>query len=473
MTHGAALVVDHDFDALQSEQALLIGAGIETISAASALQALDLVRRHDFDVVMLNLATPDRTGLAAVRELCRARPDIPIIVYRSTADAKQSPLEAAVEDEVFDCLHFPADVRRLLRTVQHAIAQGRLLRENRRLSEQVQQGNRVQTNETASAPGPQAASEPVLIGESEAIRNVRRQLAEVATTPMAVLLTGESGTGKDVCARLIHKLSDRNDTGAFVKINCPAIPEPILEAELFGSEPGAVAGGEKMKPGRMEMAGCGTLFLNEISGIPLMVQAKLLQVLENQHFTRPGDGAIVNVNARILAASNAPLDQMIEAGTFRTDLFFRMNQYPIRIPPLRERVEDIPLLVEHFLRTFAPSYGHHRLSVSDDTLSNLIEHAWPGNVLELESAMRRYALTGNEQSLSLVREGVQGRAVETAAKADYRDNEKKLIMAALMRARWNRRLAAEMLGMSYNTLRRRISKYHLDNQTMEMSYSSS
>lgn len=301
-----------------------------------------------------------------------------------------------------------------------------------------------------------------LVGESACIEEVRRQIAEVAPTDMTVLLDGETGTGKDVAAQLIHEMSSRAKRGTLIKINCPAVPGELLESELFGHEAGAFTGAGKRKPGRFELAGGGSVFLNEISQVPLMVQGKLLEVLEHKEFARLGGKETIHLDTRILAATNTSLEQMMESGRFRADLYFRLNQYIIHMPPLRERVEDIPLLVDHFLKKYGPIYRHEGLAVSSEMISFLVQYPWPGNVRELESAIRRYALTAREESIhtSLLQQPPS--SAEGPAGGTYRENEKKIIMAALAKARWNRRRAAEILGISYNTVRRRIAQYKLD-----------
>jgi two-component system, NtrC family, response regulator AtoC len=306
---------------------------------------------------------------------------------------------------------------------------------------------------------------------------------------MTVLIRGESGTGKDVVARLISDLSGRTSSGGFVKINCPAIPDTLIESELFGHEVGAFTGASRRKPGRFELASRGTVFLDEVAEIPVTVQAKLLQVIEHKEFSRLGDTRIIKVNARILAATNAPIESMIQGGRFRSDLFFRLNEYCIALPPLRARPEDIPLLVDHFLHKHGVAAEKPHLRISAEMMAMFSHYRWPGNVRELESMIRRFALTGSEGTLhdamaegeSMAALDLPGAPAVPASLPPSRDadatpfpvppphpsrsmleeNEIKTILRALKETQWNRRRAAERLGTSYSTLRRKIANYKL------------
>jgi transcriptional regulator with GAF, ATPase, and Fis domain len=303
----------------------------------------------------------------------------------------------------------------------------------------------------------------MLVGESQAIALVRQQIAEVTPTNMTVLIRGESGTGKGVVAKMIHESSARGSQGALVKINCPAIPETLLESELFGHEAGAFTDAKGRKPGRFELAHGGSVFLDEIGEIPPNIQVKLLQVIEHKEFQRIGGSSTIHVDARILAATNASLEQMIAAGQFRADLFYRLNEYCIHLPPLRERVEDIPLLVQHFLNLYGEEFGRSGLSLSSELMALLMRAPWYGNVRELESVIRRYALTGREESIrALLCPGAgERRSGGGVERETLRQSEIQAIMSALTEARWNQRRAAATLGISYSALRRRIEKYGL------------
>jgi two-component system response regulator AtoC len=302
---------------------------------------------------------------------------------------------------------------------------------------------------------------PALIGHSIAISRIRGIIKDVANTNMNIMIRGESGTGKDVVARFIHAISDRKWGKSFVKINCPSIPETLLESELFGHEAGAFTGAQKRKPGRLELAADGTVFLDEIGEIPTTVQAKLLQFIESKKFTRVGGVDTITINTRIISATNAPLEKMIEEKTFREDLYYRLNEYSIYIPALRERTEDIPHLVNHFIYTFSKEFEKEPLQLSSAMMATLMKYNWPGNVRELQSIIKRFVFTGKEETIEhSLQMTAQTKKAETITE-ELEDAEKKAIITALIENHWNRRNASKKLGMSYSSLRRRITKYNL------------
>lgn len=308
----------------------------------------------------------------------------------------------------------------------------------------------------------QLSDSGLLVGESVAIRGVRRLIAEVAPTDMTVLIRGDSGTGKNVVARLLHELSGRKDIGAYVNVNCPAISEGLLESEMFGHEKGAFTGALKRKPGRFELAARGTILLDEIGLIPNSVQAKLLQVIDHKEFMRVGGSDTIHVDARILAATNSPLEEMVRDGRFRSDFFYRLNQFPIHLCPLRERREDIPLLVSHFLRSAGALPGRRPRIVSPEMLSRLVKYDWPGNVRELKTCIERFVLTGEPDVPGLAGKRFTGPAAAAdSSSIGLEAFEVQAIMTALTETRWNQRKAAKLLGIGYGALRHRISKHNL------------
>ena len=357
------------------------------------------------------------------------------------------------------------DLKSLFRKVRLAVNQHKLALENRMLNQRLksQPSNGVTRSYAApSEPTSHMIANEGLIGRSAAIERVRREIEEAAQTDINVLLEGETGSGKDVAARLIHTLGEASRGGAFVKICCPALPEQLLESELFGHEAGAFTGALNCKPGRMELAVGGTTFLDEITEMAPGVQAKLLEVLEHKTFTRVGGTEQISVDTRLIAATNVQLDGLFETGRFRPDLYFRLSQYRITMPTLRERLEDLPLLVEHFMKKFQALSVIAELNISPEVMGKLVAYSWPGNVRELESAVKRYVLSGNEQVLYGSFLKATDAAPATGELGMYKENEKRLILSALSETRWNRRQAAKLLGMSYNTLRRRIDRYKLN-----------
>ena len=315
----------------------------------------------------------------------------------------------------------------------------------------------------------------LLIGISPSIQELRAVIKKIAQTDLNCLIRGESGTGKDMVAREIHRMSRRCDR-PFVKVNCTALPEQLLESELFGYEKGAFTGAISSKPGRFELANRGIIFLDEIGDMHPNLQAKLLQVIEHKEFTKLGGRRQIKVDVQIVAATNADLEAKTKDGSFRGDLYFRLNEVCIWVPPLSSRKEDVPLLVRHFIQKHGRFSGDRDMRISMEDLSELTRHNWPGNVRELESTIKRWFALGKQpltgsgtaatmstasRATSPVKERVDVPTdVDLAPALDDR-SETERIMEALERFQWNRRKAAEHLGMSYQTLRRRIEQYGL------------
>ena len=299
------------------------------------------------------------------------------------------------------------------------------------------------------------------MGESEALRNVVRQVETVAPTDSSVLLLGETGTGKERVARAIHKLSRRKDA-PFVKINCAAIPTGLLESELFGHEKGAFTGAIAQKVGRFELADGGSIFLDEVGDIPLELQPKLLRVLQEQEFERLGGGRTVRVNVRVIAATNRELPAMVAAREFRSDLYYRLNVFPIRVPPLRERVEDIPLLVRFFAQMYSRRLNRNIESIPTETMEALVRYSWPGNVRELENLIERAVILSPSTVLRVpLAELHPVEHAAPAAVATLEDMEREHIRQAL-RASHGQVAgpggAAARLGMKRTTLQSRMKK---------------
>ncbi len=314
---------------------------------------------------------------------------------------------------------------------------------------------------------------PPLLDASPAMRAIRSVVESVADTDVTILLCGESGVGKDLIARTIHASSGRRDR-PFVKVNCAAIPSELLESELFGHEAGSFTGAHRRKPGRFEDADGGTLYLDEIAELPLALQAKLLHVLQDFAFSRVGGHAVVEVDARVIAATNRDLEQAVAAGQFREDLYYRLNVVEIRIPPLRERKEEIPLLVARYLARFNTQYGRAR-QLSPETIARLVANPWMGNVRELENAIRRMVLLADaEQTFeALVRSASAGPAplpsstpdlvesLRDIARRGAREAERAALVEVLESVRWNRTAAARLLRVSYKTLLNKIRECKL------------
>jgi len=312
-----------------------------------------------------------------------------------------------------------------------------------------------------------------LLDGSPQMRAVRTVIESIADTDATVLVRGESGVGKDIVARAIHSASGRG-TGPFVKVNCAAIPPGLLESELFGHEKGAFTGAHRRKPGQFEYANKGTIYLDEIAELPLGLQAKLLHVLQDFRFSRVGGHGLIDVDARVIAATNRDLEHAMARGEFREDLYYRLNVVEIRIPPLRERKEEIPLFVSSFLSRFNEQYGRKK-QLSSETMARLTEHSWSGNVRELENVIRRMVvLTDGEQAFeAMLARGRNGHApvhgpapivsegLREIARRGAREAERKALVEVLDRVQWNRAEASRILKVSYKTLLNKIAECRL------------
>jgi two-component system NtrC family response regulator len=410
-----------------------------------------------FDAVVTDLRMPPPDGLALLDEIKRRWPDTEVVFMTAYADVEFA--RRAFKRGAFDYVDKDRDFRTRLKDLLEKVGRARELRaENQRLSGTVDSLKR---------------GLATIIGESRAMRQTVELARKVAATDSTVLLRGESGTGKDLVARAIH-FSSRRAAGPWVKVNCGALPENLLESELFGHEKGAFTGAVRQKPGRFEDAHQGTLFLDEIGELPMPLQVKLLQVIEEKSFTRVGGNQTLTADVRIVAATNRDLDQMVRERQFREDLFFRLNVFPIRLPPLRERLEDVPLLVEYILR----GHGASADKLSPAALRELEHYTYPGNVRELEHTLERaLILAGSDpidaEHLSFARPEMM-RAPGRAGLSEYpwvpnippeglslEILEKELILKALRMARGNKSQAARLLGLTRRTLYSRMERYEL------------
>jgi DNA-binding NtrC family response regulator len=405
--------------------------------------------------VLTDLKMPHGSGLDVVRAAKQADPDLPVVVmtaYGSIDEAVQ-----AMKDGAQDFLQKPVDSDYLLLLVERTLEQVRLRTENILLRD-----------EWAKRYG-----FPRIIGESDALKQAVNETQRVANTDATVLLLGESGTGKELFARAVHHLSPRR-AGPFVAVNCAAIPETLIENELFGHEKGAFTGAGDRRLGKFELANGGTVFLDEIGEMPLAVQGKLLRVLEEKMIDRIGGRHPLPVNVRVVAATNRDLRAASEAGEFRRDLFFRLAVFPVDIPPLRVRAGDAVLLAQHFARQFGKELRGRPAALSDAALQLIRRHAWPGNVRELENALERACILADGPALTpadlglhvkdepdaLAELNLDGTLAEVSLRAQT-FAEKRKIRAALRASDGNKTRAAEALGVSYKTLLTKIKDYGL------------
>jgi DNA-binding NtrC family response regulator len=365
------ILLVEDKDSLREMLRLALEAqGHAVVEARDQPEAVEALRSSRPGVVLSDLRLPEGDGFGVLRAAKELDPELPVIVmtaYSSIQDAVK-----AIKDGALDFLAKPVDPDHLLLMVERALSQRRLATENILLKE-----------ELASRRGA-----PMIVGEDPKLKQVTVSLQRAATTDTTVLLEGESGTGKELFARALHALSPRAD-GPFVAINCAAIPENLLETELFGHEKGAFTGAAARKPGKFELAHRGTLFLDEIGDLPLALQAKILRALEEKSFERVGGTALLQVDVRVVAATNRNLKAAVAARQYREDLYFRLSVFPITIPPLRDRPDDITMLAKHFIERFCKELKKKPLGLADSAVESLRSYAWPGNVRELQNCIER------------------------------------------------------------------------------------
>lgn len=379
---GLVLVVDDKEMLRDSVSSTLTRAGMQVVTADGAAAALETVAQRRPDCIVTDLKMPGMTGIELLEEVRKIDDDLPVILM--TAFATVETAVKAMKLGAFDYVTKPFEGDQLIISVKRAIEHARLTRENALLKAQM--GGAV--TQAGGSGGVAFRGLNRLVGESAAMRRVKDQVMAVAESHGTVLIIGESGTGKEVVARAIHELSSRKNN-AFLGVNCAALSENLLESELFGHERGAFTGAEKTRKGRFELADHGTLLLDEISEVSTRIQAKLLRVLQERVIERVGSSLSIGVDVRVVATSNRDLPKAISRGDFRQDLFFRLNVLPIHLPPLRDRLEDVPTLAGHFVSEIARRDGKGEVSFTPDALAVLSGYHWPGNVRELQNICER------------------------------------------------------------------------------------
>ena len=439
----------------------LVGAGYEVLEAEDGQQALQMLEDEGADLLLLDIRMPEKSGLEVLAHIVEHHPEVPVVLM--TAFSSVEGAVDAMKRGAFDYLMKPFNHDEVLLVVNKALHATRLQRELALL--QHQQGEFGTEN---------------FIGKSEKVREVRRLVNKVAaSTATTVLILGESGTGKDLAAKAIHHCSDRASQ-PFVNITCSALPEQLLESELMGHEKGSFTGARERKRGLFEVADGGTVFLDEIGDMGVGLQAKLLRILEEKTFRRVGGTKDLRVDVRIVGATNRNLEQAVREGAFREDLYYRLMVIPVEIPPLRERVEDIPLLITHFIDRFNLEFRKKTLGLTSDAMECCEQYGWPGNVRELRNVIERAMILENKefldvedlpQALRAPFENCDGTApahrTRTAVfelpEGGYglRDMEEQMVRQALDRTDGNQSRAAELLDISRDSLRYKMRKFGL------------
>jgi DNA-binding NtrC family response regulator len=446
---GRVLVVDDEKHQRDILEMILDSEGYESVSARNGRHALETLRDQPFDAVLTDLKMPDMSGIELLTELLEAQPGLCVILM--TAHGSIHTAVDAMRKGAFDYLTKPLERDELLVVLGKAMEQTRLVRENRMLHEQLRDRFRLDN----------------IVGDHGSMQDVFRVIHKVAASSSTVLIYGESGTGKELVARALHQESDRRQR-PFYAVNIAALPESILEAELFGYEKGAFTGAEARKIGLFEQASGSTLFLDEVGDLKRDLQVKLLRTLQEREIMRVGGTERIRVDVRIVAATNQDLDRAVREGRFREDLYYRLNVIPIFLPPLRDRRTDIPPLVDHFMRKHGGS--HRRRDMSDEALEVLASYDWPGNVRELESVIERSLLlsdgdtilpsdlpAGVRAGLAATKRGALGLEIPEAG-IDLEGVERALILQALEKTSGNVSRAARLLGLSRRTLQYRLEK---------------
>lgn len=452
------LVVDDEAVIIKALSKYLIQEGYQVDQASDGYQAIELVKETNYDLILTDLKMPQMDGITLVREIKKRSPETVCIVMTGYGS-----IPSAVEAMKVGAFHYitkPFELEDVGLIIKKALEHARLVNENRVLSRQVKHRYGVES----------------IIGSSEEIKKVLETLKKVSNTDSTVLILGESGTGKELVARAVHYNSDRADK-PLITVNCGAIPENLLESELFGHVKGSFTGAVQSKMGRFEAANGGTIFLDEIGDMSLRLQVKILRVLQERKFEPVGSTKSVDIDVRIMAATNRNLEEMVKSGEFREDLYYRLNVIPVRIPALRQRPSDIPVLLGHFLRLYSQINNVEVPNIPQDVMSLLMNYKWPGNVRELENTVERLVVLRGSQTVRMsdlpdkflkVSDSIFKNSTlhipesGISLKNAVNDFENTLILKALEKTGWNKNRAANLLRLNRTTLVEKIKKKQLE-----------
>lgn len=452
---GKILVVDDEAIQRDIVRDILEDQGCEVTTSGSGPDALELLDTHEFDVVLTDLKMPGMDGIELLQHVNARNSEIVVVVI--TAYGSVESAVDAMKKGAYHYLSKPLGKEELTLVVQRALQSKRQTDEIRALRQELQERYEFHN----------------IIGRSQAMQQVFRMIEKIAPSESTVIIYGESGTGKELVARALHSHSKRRNK-KFLAVNCAAIPDSLLESEMFGYEKGAFTGAYAQKKGLFEEAHLGILFLDEIGDLDIVLQAKLLRVLQEGEFQRVGGTKTISVDVRLIAATNKDLEEEAKEGRFRQDLYYRLNVVPIFLPPLRARKEDIPALAEHFLQKFQAKHEKAVTRISSSVMQRFLDYRWEGNVRELESVIERSVILAEHEVIDLdtLPPKLQEASVPPASTdsldlhipdegISLEQVERKLIEAALEKTNWSIKNASELLGITYKTLQYRIQKYRL------------
>lgn len=437
--------------------------GYNVATAEDGSEACQSIEEDIYDLVISDIKMPGMNGLELLRHVKQVSPQTLVVMMTAFSSTEDAVL--AMKQGALDYITKPFDIEKIKLVIKNALDRKKLHEEHEYYKRQYEHKFDVGN----------------IVGNSLAIRQIFDMIQRVSPGKSTVLITGESGTGKELIARAIHQNSPRRDN-PFVAVSCGAIPESLLESELFGHIKGSFTGAIANKMGLFELADTGTLFLDEIGELPLLIQVKLLRVLQERQFKRVGSTKDISIDVRIIAATNRDLRKMVEDNLFREDLYYRLHVIPIHLPPLRERKEDIPILVEHFLEKCSREIGKHFTRLTEQAMAKLLAHNWPGNIRELENAIERAVALETDAVIDVASlpENLRGATghgsslipTEIPPEGLHLENvvdeiEKDLLVKALERTGWVKKRAAKLLNLSFRSFRYRLDKFHIDDDSSE------
>lgn len=456
MADNVILIIDDDRGLRVSLSAFLEKKGYSTLTAATAQEGLEIIENNTVDLVLLDIRMPGMDGITALKKIKEINCDLNVIIitgYGSIETAVEAMKEGAV-----DYVTKPFNLKELSSKIETSLKIKYMVIKNK-LDEREEEGRESFSN---------------LIGKSKQMQEVYELIAKIAKKDVTVLILGESGVGKEMVAKAIHQNSQRKD-GPFIKVNCAALPDQLLESELFGYEKGAFTGAGRQKKGMFELADGGTIFLDEIGDMSLATQAKILRVLQEHEFQRLGGEETIRVNVRVLAATNIDIQQAIERGKFREDLYYRLNVVRINMPPLRERPEDIPLLTNEFIKEYNQKHNKEINGVAPDAMRLLMSYDWPGNVRELKNICEQAVVLNDSNVITAADLPVEIRgkgfnlnvnqsnqSLKDITKNLTSEIERKIITETLEETGWNRNETAQKLGITPRTLYNKIKEYKIE-----------